>query len=220
MTALTRLWTAGSQVSPSFMNIELMTFSTDRSVTTRSSAIDALFLPSAIFRRTSRSRGGQLAERGRRRSRPLGHQPVHHGRVDHRAAQRDRADGAEQLIEVVDALLQQVGAPGAAGVQQREGVARVGVLAEDDDAHARVRLAQALGDLDALVRVVRRHADVGDDDVRALAIDGLEQRLEVAAGRRDLEPGLGLEQAPYAFADEVVVLREHDPDRHGRRIRR
>ena len=52
------------------------------------------------------------------------------------------------------------------------------------------------------------------------AIDGLEQRLEVAADGDDLEPGLGLEQAPHALADEVVVLREHDPDRHGRRIRR
>ena len=220
MTALTRLWTAGSHVSPSFMKIELMTFSTDRSVTTRSSAIDALFLPSAIFRRTSRSRAVSWLERGRRRARPIRHQAVDHLRVDQRASERDRPDGGEQLVEIVDVLLQDVGAPGAAGVQQREGVARVRVLAQDDDAQPRVRLAQAPRGLDPLVRVSRRHPDVGDHHVRDLAIDGLEQRVEVPADRHDLEPGLRVEQPPDAFADEVVVFGEHDADGHGRRIRR
>ena len=36
----------------------------------------------------------------------------------------------------------------------------------------------------------------------------------------DLEVGLRLEQPPDALADEVVVLGEHEPDRHGARIRR
>ena len=220
MTALTRLWTAGSHVSPSFMKIELMTFSTDRSVTTRSSAIDALFLPSAIFRSTSRSRAvscssGDVVARARSATRPFDHL-----RVDQRASERDRPDGAEELVEIVDVLLQDVGAPGAAGVQQRECVARVRVLAQDDDAEARVRLSQASGGLDPLVGVTRRHPDVGDHDVRGLAIDGLEQRVEVPADRGDLEPGLRVEQAPDAFTDEVMVFGEHDADRHGRRIRR
>src|SRR5919206_215045 len=57
MTALTRLWIAVSQRSPSLRKIAWITFSTERSVKTRVSAIAALFLPSAISRSTSRSRG-------------------------------------------------------------------------------------------------------------------------------------------------------------------
>ena len=67
--------------------------------------------------------------------------------------------------------------------------------------------------------MARRHPDVGDDDVRALAIDGLEQRVEVPTDRRDLEAGLRVEQPPDALADEVMVFGEHDADGHGRRIR-
>jgi hypothetical protein len=55
---------------------------------------------------------------------------------------------------------------------------------------------------------------------RPLAIDGLEQRVEVPGDCHDFKSGLRLEQAPDAFADEIVVLGEHEPDRHGRRIRR
>jgi hypothetical protein len=44
-------------VSPSFRKIELITFSTDRSLRTSASAMEALFLPAAISRSTSRSRG-------------------------------------------------------------------------------------------------------------------------------------------------------------------
>ena len=48
----------------------------------------------------------------------------------------------------------------------------------------------------------RRHADVGDDDVRSLSVDRCEQRVEVAAHGRDLEVGLRLEQPLHTFADE------------------
>ena len=83
-----------------------------------------------------------------------------------------------------------------------------------------MRLAQPLGGLDPLVGVARRHADVGDDDVRPFRVDRGEQRVEIAAHGRDLEVGLRLEQTPDALADEVVILGEHEPDRHGQRIRR
>ena len=66
----------------------------------------------------------------------------------------------------------------------------------------------------------RRHADVRDDDVRALGIDGGEQRVEIAARRDDLDLGLRLEQAPDALADEIVVFGEHDSDRHAPSLRR
>ena len=77
-----------------------------------------------------------------------------------------------------------------------------------------MRLPELLGRLDALVEPVRRHADVGDHDVGLLRVDGREQRVEVAARGDDLELRLGLEQPPNSLADEVVVVGEHDPDRH------
>ena len=132
----------------------------------------------------------QLVERRLLAARVLRHQRLDDLRVDHRAALCDRADRGDELPEILDALLQEVGAPRAAALQQREHVARVRVLAEHDDADLRIRLAQPLGGLDPLVGVARRHADVGDDDVRPLRVDRGEQRVEVAADGHDLEVGL------------------------------
>ena len=100
-------------------------------------------------------------------------------------------------------------------LEKRERVARARVLAEDDDTDLRVRLAQPLGGLNPLVRASRRHADVGDDDVRPLRIHRGQQRVEVATDSGNLQIRPRLEQAPDAFADEVVILCKHDADRHG-----
>ena len=121
---------------------------------------------------------------------------------------------------VRQALLQQIGAPRATALEESERVARVRVLAEHDDADLRMRLAQPLGGLNPFVGVTRGHADVGHDDVRLLRVDRGEQRVEVAADSRDLEVGPRLEQPPDALADEIVILGEHEPDRHKTRIRR
>ncbi len=129
-------------------------------------------------------------------------------------------DRPHELVEILDALLQEVGAALAASLEEREHVARDGVLAEDDDADIGARLPQPCGGPDALVRVLRGHADVGDDDVGPLGVHRVEQRDEVVADRDDLEVVLRLEQASKTFANEVLVLREHDPDGHRVRIRR
>ena len=55
--------------------------------------------------------------------------------------------------EILHALLQQVRTPLAAALEECEHVARVGVLAEHDDADIGVRLPQACRGLDALVGV-------------------------------------------------------------------
>ena len=200
--------------------IEWITFSTDRSVRKSASAIAALFFPSAISRSTSRSRfvnwlSGDSSPRG-----VLRHQRLDDVRVDHRPAVCDGADRGDELLEILHALLQEVGAPCAAPFEECEHVTRVRILAEQNDADLGIGLAQPIGGLDPFVEPARRHPDVGDDDVRPLCLDGGEQRWEVAAHGSDLEVGPRLEQAPYAFADEVVILREHEPDRHGERIRR
>jgi hypothetical protein len=81
-------------------------------------------------------------------------------------------------------------------------------------------LAQPLGGLDALIRVGGRHAYVGHDDVRPVRIDCSEERCEVVARGDDRKVLTRLEQAADAFTDEIVIVGEHDPDRHGRSIRR
>ena len=87
-------------------------------------------------------------------------------------------------------------------------------LAQNNDANIRVRLAQSLRGLDSLVCFAGGHPDVGYDDVRLLGVDGGEQRAEVLTDSHDLELGTRLEQPANAFADKVVILREHQPDRH------
>ena len=79
-----------------------------------------------------------------------------------------------------------------------------------------MRLAEAHRGLDPLVGLVRRHADVRDDDVRALGVDRGEQRVEIAADGDDLDVGLVCEQPRDPLADEVVVFGEHHASRHRR----
>ena len=137
----------------------------------------------------------QLVQRRLLAAGVLGHERLDDLRVDHGAALCDGVDRGDELPEIVHTLLQEVGAPRAAALEQREKVARDRVLAEHDDADLGVRLAQSPGGLDPLVGVARRHADIGDDDVRPLSVDRCEQRVEVAADGRDLDLRMRLEQA-------------------------
>ena len=134
--------------------------------------------------------------------------------IDHRAAICNGPDRCDELLHILHPLLEEVGPARAPPVEERERVARGRVLAEDDDPDPWVRLAQPLGRLDALVGVPGRHPDVGDDDVGPLCVYGAEERVEVLADGGDLELGLRLEQPAHPFANEVVVVRQHDPDRH------
>jgi len=153
-------------------------------------------------------------------ARPLCDECLDDFRVDDGAALRNGAHGADELLDVVDALLQQVRAPLAPALEERQRVARVGVLAQHDDADPRMRLAQDVGCADALVGPGRRHPDVGDDDVGLLVLDGGEQRVEVLARRDDLDLRLRVEQAAHPFAHEVVVVGEHHAKRHRRSLGR
>jgi hypothetical protein len=93
-------------------------------------------------------------------------------------------------------------------------------LAEHDDADIGMRLTQPIRRLDPLVGVARRHPDVRDDDLRPLCIYRCQQGVEVAAHGNDLDGGLGVEEPLDTLAHDQVIIREHDPDRHGGRIRR
>ena len=99
-------------------------------------------------------------------------------------------------------------------VEERHRVARLGVLAEHDDAHLRVLLPELGGEADALVRVRGRHPDVGQDDVRRRALDGVAQLVEVARHLDELDVFDVVEDADDPLAGEEAVLGGDDADRH------
>lgn len=59
-----------------------------------------------------------------------------------------------------------------------------------------------------------RHADVGEDDIGPVRLDGVEQRVQVVAHCDERQLRLALDQQPHALTDEVAVLGEHHADRH------
>ena len=104
--------------------------------------------------------------------------------VDHRPAVGDGADRGRQLGAVVHALLEQVGA--AVGALARAARARRSGSENWLSTTTPIsgwRVAQLGGEPDAVVGVRRRHADVGEHDVGALAV---ARRRAATAGRRPL----------------------------------
>ena len=109
--------------------------------------------------------------------------------------------------------------PRGSTLEQREGVRRIRVLAEDDDADVRVRRAEALGCADALVGAaggIRMSVTTTSGRSSSTAASSDSRSPHVAD---DLELGTRLEQSSETLADEVVVLGEHEADRHARSIR-
>ena len=75
------------------------------------------------------------------------------------------------------------------------------------------------GRLDSFVAAVRRHADISDDDVRPFGFDRREEGVEIAAGRRDVDLAVGLEQAADALPEQKMVLCDHDRTPQRERLR-
>lgn len=92
------------------------------------------------------------------------------------------------------------------------------MLAEHDDPHGGMILAEAAGDVDALGGVGRRHPDVDDGDVgRFLGHHG-EQFVAIGRGAEDLDVVDGSEGRAGAFPDEIVVVTDVDGDGHRRGV--
>ncbi len=115
-TALTRRCTSGSSQRPSLSNKELMCFSTARSVSKSDVAIEALFLPWAMFSSTSLSRWVRCS-RGVCGIRLRRDQRLDHPGVEHRAARGDLVDRLDELVDVGDPFLEQVSEPGGPAVR-------------------------------------------------------------------------------------------------------
>ena len=91
---------------------------------------------------------------------------------------------------------------------------RIGVLAQHHHPGVGVDLAGVGGGADALVRVGGRHADVGEDDVGLLGLDGCHQRVEILTDRHHFHAFFRLEKPDHTFADEVIVFGERDSNGH------
>jgi two-component system, NarL family, invasion response regulator UvrY len=114
----------------------------------------------------------------------------------------------------VHALLEQIPAAVGARLQECKCVDWLGELAQHDHSHRRVGLPQDRCGPDALVARRRRHADIGQDDVRRIGLDGLEKRREVRVRAKDFDVRLAGEHLLEAFPHDEVVLRYYDADGH------
>ena len=84
----------------------------------------------------------------------------------------------DEVVGLGDTVLEQVGASVGPVLEQGEGVAGRGELAEHDHTGGRVALAESGGGADAFVGAGRRHADVGHDDVGCELVDEGDQLVE------------------------------------------
>jgi hypothetical protein len=89
------------------------------------------------------------------------------------------------------------------------------VLREDDHAGARKVGADPLRGVDALGREGRRHPDVGEHRIGPVQRDGAVERVRIGHCLDELDLSDLAEQPGDPLSDEVVVVREHDPHRHG-----
>src|SRR3954452_11723325 len=132
--------------------------------------------------------------------------------VQGRAAGGDAPERADEVLDVADAVLEQVAEPRRALGEHAHRGSQVDVLREDHDAGPRVPRADLVRGAHALVGVVRGHADVHDRDVGTMALDVPQETLRAARLRDHVDPGAAQEEFD-ACAGEQAVVRDHDP--HG-----
>ncbi len=130
---------------------------------------------------------------------------------------RDLSQRPDDLVHVGDPLLQQVAEPGRPVLEQFVDVELVGVLGQHDDARGRVFGSDLFSRPDPFVRAGRGHADVGEHGVGRLAGDGRHEFLVGGRGADDLDVARLMQEGHCPFPNEVVILREHDPQ-HARMV--
>ena len=163
--------------------------STVRAVRNSCAEIAWLVRPSAIRREHLALALGQLVQRVVLAR--AAHQQRDDLGVDDDVAGADAADRAGEVLEVVDAVLEQVAGAARAVVEQRERVVRLEVVGEHEHAGVRVGVLDAAREREALVGARRRHADVDHRDVGRVGVDEREQLVGVGGLPVDVEAGLG-----------------------------
>ena len=179
-------------------------FSTARSVTTNSVAIEEFERPSAIRASTSRSRARQLIERS---SRPAGEHSRHHLGIEHGPALGHAPDGVDEPLDVGYPVLEQIADALRALGQKLGRVLLLDVLREHEHARARELRSYDQRRLQALVSVGGGHLDVDDRDIGLVCAHLAQQVIEVAGLADDLE-ALILEQAGESRAKQERIFGE------------
>jgi hypothetical protein len=134
---------------------------------------------------------------------------AHHGGVERRAAVGDAAYRGAELLEVRDAVLQQVADTFRARLEQGHRVSGLDVLRQQQHADAGITLANLACGLKPFVGVCGRHPDVHDRHVRPVHRDVPEQVVGRSGLSDDLEAGL-LEQADDALPQQDRVVGDDD----------
>jgi len=139
---------------------------------------------------------------------------LHDTRVDYRAALGDGAEGIAQGARLAQPFLEDVAPSGRSLREQRHHVCRLHALAEDDHTQVGMGMSQLGREPNSLVGVGRRHADVGQHDVRFQGGDRLSECVQVVRRRQELDAFHPLQEPRDPLADEVVGLPDDDADRH------
>src|ERR1019366_2877924 len=131
-----------------------------------------------------------------------------------RSARRHLTERPGELLDIRDVVLEQVTDSGSAAPQQLVRILGLRELGEQDDPGAWVIGADLLRGVQALDGMIGRHPDIRNHDVRPELADGGEQAVEIVGARHQLYLWRGREQRRSALPEQVVILREHDTNRH------
>jgi hypothetical protein len=168
---------------------------------------------------------GEPGQRRLAQPRPAADQRVDDLRVDYRAAARHFAERRQQLLQVTDAVLEQVSEARGPVLEQLEGVGLVGVLRQDHHPDVRVGRPDRVRGVDAFHRrpgravvpasraACRRHPDVRQDRAGPGPAHRVEQFGRRADGGEHGHLSRVLEQPPGALPDQVVVVSDDDAQR-------
>jgi len=134
---------------------------------------------------------GKPGQRRLAQSHPAADQRVDHLRIDHRAAVRHLAQGRQQLLQVTDAVLEQVGQARGAVLEQLERVGLVGVLRQDHHPDVRVGRPDRVRGVDAFHRGLGRAVTAAARAARGRHPDVRQHRVGPGPAHRVEQLGRG-----------------------------
>ena len=184
----------------------------------REAAMAALLLPLAISPRISDSRGVSQDRSDFRRDDldSISSSTICGSMME--PPRGNGADGLGQLVRAGDLLLQEVAPASRPRLEEGQRVGGRLVLAEYDDSHLGLVLAEPGSGLDPLVGPGRGHADVGDDHSGRRLLDEFQEFRQVGGPADEIEVRLTVDNARDALPEECVVLRQNHLDaRHALR---
>src|SRR5206468_5830797 len=133
-----------------------------------------------------------------------------HYRVDDGPSGGDVAAGGDELVERADTFFEEIADTSRPPVQQIACGACFDVLGKDENGNIGVALPYRGSGAKAFVCVRRRHADIGDDEVRNVVFHRFDERLGVGHVGGDGEPTVD-QKTHDARPDEGGVVGDNDP---------